>query len=123
MLGVLILFACQEKDSSDVLLGDTERDRYAVGCVGSSIEECPEECNIFTGIPEVEDSEGNTCIDLEMDAQPASCGEYASPGAGSPMSGNFFAEDDDGTCWVFSSSFVPTGWTECGPIEECPEGE
>ena len=116
MLGILVLFACQEKG---VLFGDSERDSYAVDCVRLSIEECPEECNIFTGIPEFEDSEGNTCIDLEMDTQPASCGEYADPAAGSPVNGIFFAEDDDGVCWVFSSSFVPTGWTECGPIDEC----
>ena len=119
MLVFLILFACQDKDNSDVLFGDPEGGRYSHNCVSFSIEECPEECNIFTGIPEIEDSEGNTCIDFEMEVQPATCGEYASPGAGSPVGGVFYAEDDDGICWMFSSSFVPTGWTECGPIDEC----
>ena len=119
MFVFLILFACQEKESADVLYGNPEDTQSAVECVRFSIEECPEECNIFTGIPEIEDSEGNTCIDLEMNAQPASCGEYAAPDAGSPVNGNFFAEDDDGICWLFSSSILPTGWTECGPIEEC----
>ena len=119
MLGVLILFACQEKTDSGTLSGDSESDSYAIDCGSLSVEECPEECNIFTGRPEVEDSEGNSCIDLEMDPQPASCGEYAPPDAGSPVDGNFFAEDDNGICWVFSSSFVPTGWAECGPIDEC----
>ena len=109
MLGLLILLACQEKDGSDVLSGFPEDDRYSVDCVDLSIEECSEECNIFTGIPEVEDSEGNTCTDSEMDEQPASCGKYASPDAGSPVNGSFFSEDDDGICWMFSSSFVPTG--------------
>ena len=82
MLGILVIFACQEKEGSGVLFEDPERDSYVVDCVLLSIEECPEECNIFTGIPEVEDSEGNICIDLEMDTQPASCGEYAAPDAG-----------------------------------------
>ena len=119
MLIVVIFFACQEKDRSGVLLGDSEHGHYALECESLSTEQCPEECNLFTGLPEVEDSEGSTCIDWEMEAQPASCGEYASPGDGDPVSEPHFVEDENGICWVFSSSIVPTGWTECGPIDEC----
>ena len=92
MLGVLIFFACQDKGGSDALTGDSERGRYAVDCVGLSLEDCPEECNIFTGIPEIEDSEGNTCIDLEMEPQP----QFQNMPQLTSRWG--FAEDDDGRC-------------------------
>ena len=119
MVVFFLLFACQEKDRSDVLLGDSEFHSTSVDCVGFSLEECPEECNILIGIPEVEAAEGSTCIDSEMGTQPASCGEYAASDEDSPEPGRFFAEDDSGVCWMFSSSFTPTGWGECGPIDDC----
>ena len=104
---LMISLACSEKEPSDQLVGDTDRGDGFV-CDAYSIDECPNDCNLISGFPAVDEGEGVTCIDWTIEPQPAACSSYDSSEA--VIS---FAEDENGTCWAFPSGAYPLDWTEC----------
>ena len=114
---LLILLGCSEKEQSDDLIGDTDRGDGSI-CETYSVDECPNDCNLISGFPAVDDGDGGTCIDWTEEPQPAACSSYVSD-----LAVISFAEDENGTCWAFSSGTYPFDWTECEDIDECTQVE
>ncbi len=112
----MMLLACSEKETSE-LIGDTDRGDLHYECESYSVDECPEDCALISGFPEVDDGSGGTCIDWTVDPQPAGCNSYDSDAT--VVS---FAEDENGTCWAFPSGGYPTDWTECYS-DDCQQEE
>ena len=114
---ILFLLACttQSTDSSAVDSTDSAIPDSPIECSELSVDECEtKDCNLLSGRPATESTDGVPCIDWSTDPQPAGCtSENSSEAVIS------FAQSPDDVCWFFPSGTVPSGWSECPPVEDC----
>lgn len=108
----LLLLACAGDKPSD--------SGAAADCAALDPTTCAtrEDCSTIDGRPLQDDGSGGVCVDYYDEPVPLGC-MSAEGGCGAAETGGL---DGDGTCWWFSSTCLPSGWTSCefSVVDECP---